>query len=148
MFEADLKFGETGEDVAWLRLLKSPTTKQVMDVRKDPYFQKIDVDFLQLTKDGVVNKVEVKTDRMAHKTGNFVFETKSNGNAGCLQRSEADYVLTVLATGETLTVVMDWLNVYISEHNLKEIPMGDNARGYLIPIKDLVAHKIAYLEKK
>lgn len=143
-FENDLRFGETGEHVAWVQLLESPKTRQVLDVRKDKYFQEKDIDFLQLDFNNNVNKIEVKTDRQAHLTGNIAFETKSNSNKGCLERSEADYVLYYLIeTKETLLIDLPMLKGYIKQYNPKEIVMGDNARGYLISIKDLIDYKVA-----
>lgn len=143
-FHSDLEFAELGEDKLWLYLLKAEGTRNVLDVRKDPWFQKIDIDFIRETNKGMFHKYEVKTDRQAHETGNFVFETKSNSNVGCLARSRADYVYYYLSeTGAAYLVIMPELRKYISNNNFKEYVMGDNARGYLIPIADLVRNNIA-----
>lgn len=144
-FKEDLIYGETGEHVAWVHLLESPKTKQVLDVRKDKYFQDKDIDFLQLDFNNNVNKIEVKTDRQAHETGNIAFETMSNSNVGCLERSEADYIYYYIEkTGEVIILKLPELKGFIKHTNPKEISMGDNAKGYLLDINSLVAYQVAY----
>lgn len=143
-FKEDLIFGETGEHVAWIQLLESPKTRLVMDVRKDKYFQQKDIDFLQLDLNNNVNKVEVKTDRKAHETGNIAFETDSNGNVGCLERSEADYIYYYLEqTKEVIILKLRELKGYIKHTNPREITMGDNAKGYLLNIQSLIDYQVA-----
>ena len=143
-FSEDLAFGKAGERAAWLALLESPKTRQVLDVRDDLYFQERDIDFLQLDIKNKVNKIEVKTDRKAHETGNIAFETMSNSNDGCLARSEADYIYYYLdATGEVIIINLPILKGCLGNLKPEEIRMGDNARGYLIKIQDLLDLKIA-----
>lgn len=144
-FKEDLVYGETGEHVAWIHLLESPKTRNVMDVRKDKYFQDKDIDFLQLDFNNNVNKIEVKTDRQAHETGNIAFETESNSKEGCLARSEADYIYYYIEkTGEVIILKLPELKGYIKHKNPREIPMGDNARGYLLDIQSLIEYQVAY----
>lgn len=143
-FSEDLAFGKTGERIAWLSLLESPKTRQVMDVRNDAYFQERDIDFLQLAINNRIYKIEVKTDRQAHATGNIAFETKSNSNEGCLARSEADYIYYYLEnTGEVIIINLPVLKGCLGNLKPEEIKMGDNARGYLIKIQDLLDLRIA-----
>lgn len=149
-FEEDLAYGEYGERIAWISLLESARTRQVLDVRKDKYFQERDIDFLQLDVNNKVNKIEVKTDRQAHTSGNIVFETKSNSNEGCLARSEADYVYYYIEkSGELVGIKLRKLKELINANilRLREVPMGDNARGYLIAIEDLERYKVAERRK-
>lgn len=134
-FQQDLKIAEEGEEVAYSLLLKSPQNKAVLDVRKDPYFQELDIDFLAEKHSGIILKYEVKTDRQAHKTGNIVFEKTTSGNIGCLEKSHADYILYYLS--ETKIMYGFWLDDirrYIKETNPKIINMGDAATGYLLSI--------------
>ena len=134
-FQKDLKTAEEGEEVAYSLLLKSPQNKAVLDVRKDPYFQELDIDFLAEKHSGIILKYEVKTDRQAHKTGNIVFEKTTSGNIGCLEKSHADYILYYLS--ETKIMYGFWLDdirQYIKETNPKIINMGDAATGYLLSI--------------
>lgn len=143
-FKEDLEFGEAGERVAWLELLESPKTKQVLDVRKDKYFQAKDIDFLQLDFSNTVNKIEVKTDRQAHETGNIAFETMSSSNEGCLARSEADYIYYYIEkTKEVIILKLKELKGFINHINPKEIMMGDSARGYLLNIQMLIDYQVA-----
>lgn len=134
-FQKDLEAGEEGEKITYSLLSKSPQNKAVLDVRKDPYFQELDIDFLAKKHSGIIIKYEVKTDRQAHKTGNIVFEKTTSGNIGCLEKSHADYILYYLS--ETKTMYGFWLDDirrYIKETNPKIINMGDAATGYLLSI--------------
>ena len=134
-FQKDLKTAEEGEKVAYSLLLKSPQNKAVLDVRKDPYFQELDIDFLAEKHSGIILKYEVKTDRQAHRTGNIVFEKTTSGNIGCLEKSHADYILYYLS--ETKIMYGFWLDDirrYIKEKNPKIINMGDAETGYLLSI--------------
>lgn len=143
-FKEDLQYGETGEHIAWVSLLESPKTRQVLDVRKDKYFQEKDIDFLQLDFQNKVNKIEVKTDRQAHETGNIAFETMSNTNIGCLERSEADFIYYYIEkTDEVIIIKLKELKGYIKHTSPREITMGDNARGYLLNIQDLIDYQVA-----
>lgn len=146
-FEEDLGFGRDGEDAVYLMLLHSPKTKNVLDVTEDKtgYFYKKDIDFIQQTIDGQIIKYEVKTDSMAHKTGNIPYEIKSNNNKGCLDRSEADIVAFYLSATKQIYFVKlsEWKCFNLRKH-YKPIKMGDNAEGFLVPINDLIENKIAY----
>lgn len=143
MFEEDITFGKTGEEIVWLALLNNPQTKQVVDVRKDKYFQANDVDFLQILTNGKCNKIEIKTDRKAHETGNIVYETKSNENLGCLERTIADYIIYCLSgNGNIYCFNPQVVKKYIEFTNPKEIDMGDGAKGYLLDIEDLMKKKV------
>lgn len=145
-FNKDLKYGEIGENIAIIKLFNNLGTKQLIDVRKDEWFQKIDVDFLQSTSNGRIVKIEVKTDRQAHLTNNFVFETQSKGNVGCLARSRADYVYYYVEGNDQLyMVVMKGLRKFLDEHHFNEVSMGDGAKGYLVPFKALLENGIAVL---
>ena len=143
-FERDVIFAELGEEKAWWKMVNSPKTKSVLDVRKDGFFQEKDIDFLQQTVDGKVNKIEVKSDRQAHETRNIVYETVSNGNTGCLLRSNADYVYYYFTeSNEVFLISMSALRWYVSHTMLNTVRMGDGAEGYLINIDDLVESKVA-----
>ena len=137
-FTKDLEAGEIGEKVAFNLLTQSPQNRAVLDVRKDPYFQNLDIDFLAEKHSGIVIKYEVKTDRQAHKTGNIVFEKTTSGNIGCLEKSNADYILYYLS--ETKVMYGFWLSDiknYIQTIHPKVINMGDAATGYLLNISNL-----------
>lgn len=142
-FKKDLEAGEIGEEVAFRILSSSHQTKSILDVRKDPYFQNLDIDFLVEKYSGIVIKYEVKTDRQAHKTGNIVFEKTTSGNIGCLEKSHADYILYYLS--ETQAMYGFWLSAirkYIKTTKPRIIEMGDAATGFLLKIAELEQKKL------
>ena len=77
-FHSDNEIGNKGENIIFNYLLNHSSTINLVDVSKDKWFQQFDIDFLQVTADGDINKIEVKTDRIADKTGNMVYEKYSN----------------------------------------------------------------------
>jgi len=58
---------------------------------------------LQLLNGG--KKIEVKTDRMAHKTGNVAIEFKCRGRLSGIATSEADYWALVLKNNELIIFI-------------------------------------------
>ena len=92
-FAEDLSFGREGEVIVRNLLESSGNFDNVIDCSNDKYFQEKDIDLLALATDGHIAKYEVKTDRMAHETGNIAFEIKTSGNIGCLAKTEADFVM-------------------------------------------------------
>ena len=148
VFENDLEFAESSEEKIWLSLLKSDKTKDVIDVRSDKFFQELDIDFLQVTYKGNVNKIEVKCDRKADETGNMVYEVTSSGNPGCMKRTRADYVYYVLnESGKTYALLVEPLKIAVESMDFKKqfslVKMGDNAEGYVIPLNWLVKRGVA-----
>lgn len=143
-FEEDVKFAEIGEkECLWL-LTNSKKTKLVVDVRSDPFFQRLDIDFLQLDINNRVNKIEVKTDRKGHETGNLFFETECNSKEGCLQRSEADYVYYYLVeTKETWVIVLPRLKNWLKMQDFNEVIVDGKTKGYLLNFLDLEMNGIA-----
>lgn len=143
-FEDDLDFGKFGERLAYAIVSESPKTRAMIDCSNDSYFFDKDVDFLQLTDTGKINKYEVKTDR--YMTGNMAFETRSNGNVGCLARTEADYIMYVYYRSRDVFLINATSLKRFTEtrpERLKWSRMGDGAEGYLIKVSDLEAEGIA-----
>lgn len=149
-FQKDLSTGKIGEDVIFDFLKTNKTTKTVVDVRLDKFFQELDVDFIQETYNNEVRKIEVKTDTMAHKTGNLAYEHTSNkyyNSIGCFEKTRADYIFYYLTeTRETYILHTETLREYIRVHknSLREVSMGDNALGYLIKLKELIQNNIGW----
>lgn len=142
-FKKDLEVGEIGEQIAFQLLANSPQNKRVLDVRKDPYFQNLDIDFLAEKQSGIVIKYEVKTDRQAHKTGNIVFEKTTSGNTGCLEKSNADYILYYLSEAKIMYGFwLDDIRSYIESSNPRIVDMGDSATGYLLNISQLESRNL------
>ena len=77
-FHADNEIGNKGEDIIYNYLWKHKSALKIIDVTKDKWFQQFDIDFIQVTNDGINNKIEVKTDKIADRTGNMVYEIYSD----------------------------------------------------------------------
>lgn len=143
-FEKDLTTGEIGENVIFELLNKSEKIASIIDTRKDNFFQNLDIDFLTQYKNGKVIKLEIKTDTLAHKTGNIVYELKSSKNSiGCFEKSKADYFIYYLTgNGEIYMFKPSKVKEYAVKNKLEVRKMGDYACGYVIPIKYLLRDKI------
>lgn len=141
-FHADNEIGNKGEDVIFNYLLNHSSTINLIDVSKDKWFQQFDIDFLQVTNNGI-NKIEVKTDRLADKTGNMVYEIWSDRRIyakGCFEKTEADYIFYYLINTKVLYIFnTQELRTWVNEHKneLWQTCMGDFAIGYVIPLNDL-----------
>ena len=142
-FHKDNIVGQNGENIIYDYLWKHKSTLKIVDVTKDEWFQQFDIDFLQIDIQGNINKIEVKTDRMADKTGNMVYEVWSDKrfySKGCFEKTEADYIFYYLINTNILYIfntqeLREW--VLEHQHNLKLVDMGDFALGYIIPLNDL-----------
>ena len=149
-FNSDLQYGKAGEYIIYQYLLFQPNTSQLINVTDDEFFQENDIDFVWETVSGKVYKIELKTDRLAHKTGNIVYEYKSNKSydtVGCFEKTKADYILYYIEK----TNVLYWIKVeslreYIEKNKekLSLVNMGDNAIGYLIPLKIVEAENMGH----
>ena len=87
---------------------------------------------------------ELKTDRMAHKTGNVYVEFQSRGKDSGIRTSKSDtWIFKIVSKGD-----MHLFSVQIPLTRLKKlvstdyriVPGGDNltSRGYLVPLTDLI----------
>ena len=143
MFNSDIQVGHKGESIIYDYLINHPSTFNVINVSDDVWFQQFDIDFLQVTTDYDVNKIEVKTDRMANRTGNMVYEVYSdrrNYTKGCFEKTEADYIFYYLINTNILYIFNTYeLRQWILEHQreLRLTEMGDFALGYVIPLNKL-----------
>lgn len=141
-FHADNEIGNKGENAIFNYLLNHSSTINLIDVSKDKWFQQFDIDFLQVTNNGI-NKIEVKTDRLADKTGNMIYEIWSDRRIyakGCFEKTEADYIFYYLINTKVLYIfntqeLRTWVNKH--ENELWQTCMGDFAIGYVIPLNDL-----------
>ena len=141
-FHKDNIVGQNGEYIIYNYLSNYSSTINLIDVSKDKWFQQFDIDFLQVTNDGI-NKIEVKTDRIADRTGNMVYEIYSDKRfytLGCFEKTEADYIFYYLINTNILYIfdtqeLREW--VLEHQHNLKLVDMGDFALGYIIRLNDL-----------
>ncbi len=97
---------DIGSDIIEKWLKRSPSTVDIVNVEKNPYYQRKDVDFvwdyIHKTKGKLQKLIELKVDRYAH-TGNFFFETISNAEKntpGCFMYTESDYLFYYFITKE------------------------------------------------
>ena len=147
-FQKDLNTGSIGEDIIFDFLQTRKMTKYVLDVRNDKFFQDIDIDFIQETINNNIIKIEVKTDTMAHRTGNLAYEHTSNkyyNTIGCFEKTKSDYIFYYLTeTNELYILSTIKLRNYVNSNkdNLREVRMGDNALGYLIKLNELIKYNI------
>lgn len=147
-FCKDLKTGKDGEEIIRKRLLAFPSVIDVRDISNSKRGIDDDIDFEIVYKDGHTSTVEIKTDLMAHNTGNFAYEEYSHRNPGCFARTKADHILYFLyETGEVYVLNPVKFRTYISEMKqdkqrarylrIRATGMGEGAFGYLVPINVL-----------
>ena len=142
-FHSDNEIGSMGESAIFDFLSTYPSTTTIIDVTKDEWFQQFDIDFIWQDTEYNTFKIEVKTDRLADKTGNMIYEIWSDKRfytKGCFEKTEADYIFYYLINTRTLYIFKTLeLRQWVSEHanNLRQSNMGDNAFGYIIRLNDL-----------
>lgn len=113
-FSHDLKFGEMAED--WAQALFN----------------------------GQTNKIEVKYDRIAHRTGNIFIEYESRGKKSGLATTDASYWIYKIEKTECaiilpVTYLKDRLREFYNNKQYMSIGGDDNtSKGFLIPINVLI----------
>ena len=87
---------------------------------------------------------ELKTDRMAHKTGNVYVEFQSRGRDSGIRTSKSDTWIFKIPNGRdthlfSIHIPLTRLKKLVNK-NYKVVPGGDNltSRGYLVPLTDLI----------
>ena len=96
-FHSDINIGQKGEEKVYNYILNHPSTNMLINVTKDKWFQQFDIDFIQIDTENNIDKIEVKTDRIADRTGNMVYEVYSDKRTytqGCFEKTEADTELS------------------------------------------------------
>lgn len=146
--ERELHEGERGELVVWNLFIKSKGIRSVVDVRDDMRFREEDVDFLIEDAERQFTKIEVKTDSMAHRTGNFAYEVESSKTyhtKGCFEKTKADFIAYyVPGLNKIFLVNVGLLRDFVHGSKLKYVEMGDNAIGHLIPFEELEKRRIIH----
>lgn len=87
-------------------------------------------------------KVEVKTDRLAHVTGNVAVEFRCNGRNSGISTTEADYWAFVLMSGKLIIMieVNELKDIARTQYKLGHVVCGgdgNNSEMVLIKIKQL-----------
>lgn len=126
-FKNDIEIGKIGENDFKNFVENSSKTKKLYDVSEDPIFQLLDIDFIQIIKDGYTledaknvfinhsndksffNAYEVKTDLVSEKTRNVVYELISHDNPGCGAITRAKYFYYVFLNEFTHEIKERWL---------------------------------------
>ena len=87
---------------------------------------------------------ELKTDRMAHKTGNVYVEFQSRGKDSGIRVSKSDtWIFKIVSNGDrhlfSIQIPLTRLRKLVSK-DYRVVPGGDNltSRGYLVPLTDLI----------
>ena len=87
---------------------------------------------------------ELKTDRMAHKTGNVYVEFQSRGRDSGIRTSKSDtWIFKIVSKGDrhlfSIHIPLTRLKKLVST-DYRVVPGGDNltSRGYLVPLTDLI----------
>lgn len=101
------------------------------------------------TKDIFENgkKVEVKYDRIAHRTGNIFIEYESRNKPSGIATTDADYwVYKIEKTECAIILPINYLKErlrYYYEHNMYLINGGDEdtSKGFLIPIDKILTNE-------
>lgn len=142
-FEQSLMTGGYGEHAVWNILTNQPKVRVVVDVRKDKRFQEKDIDFLVENTNQQFTSIEVKTDFKAHETGNIVYEATTSGHIGCFEKTQADYIAYFVPKSKKIYMIhVKALRTYLHQIKPEPVKMGDNATGFLLPLKDLIDNKV------
>ena len=87
---------------------------------------------------------ELKTDRMAHKTGNVYVEFQSRGRDSGIRTSKSDtWIFKIVSNGDrhlfSIHIPLSRLKKLVSK-DYRILPGGDNltSKGYLVPMNDLI----------
>lgn len=88
-------------------------------------------------------KVEVKTDSLAHKTGNAYIEVYSRGKASGISTTEADYwIYKIESSGSAIVIPVSRLKELVRKyHQLNGFTKGgddDTSLGVLVPLIEMI----------
>ena len=146
-FKYDLQQGKFGELIVRDYLQKQKWCKFVVDLSDKKEYQEKDIDFLMVTWSNEIEWVEVKTDYQAHSSGNFAYETETSNNIGCLAKTEATTIMFFVPETKRLYItktkdLREFVEKFFGDK--KPVPMGDNAKGHLLPIGNLQHYNVIW----
>jgi hypothetical protein len=86
------------------------------------------------------DKIEVKTDLQATKTGNVFIEYKSRDRLSGLSTSKADYWAFLISNEQIIIIETNKLKELCKTKGLRRVNGGDNntSKGILIPLNKLI----------
>lgn len=148
-FNSDLANGKKGETKIFTHLQSYKNITEVRDISNSKRGIQDDIDFELVYTDGHTSTVEIKTDMLAHRTGNIAYEELSHKNPGCFARTKADHILYLInETNEVYVLNPDRFRAFIAvmktdaeqakQYKVRSTYMGEGAFGYLVPIKSLM----------
>lgn len=93
-------------------------------------------DILKLNGD----KIEVKTDYKATRTGNLFIEYESKGKVSGLATSKADYWAFIISNEQIIIVETNKLKTLCRNNNLSRVNGGDSntSKGVLLPLINII----------
>lgn len=149
-FQRDLKQGQVYETKAEEYFLYDTVE------HKKGYFKEFDMIFI---KDGVKTKVEVKSDRLASKTGNLCIEWRYKGKPSGITSTTADYWLYFILWGkdgikgdvvkeECYKIPTNKLRQLVKGRRSVKGGDGYNSQLYLLPKKDVKQFLVEPVLKK
>ena len=131
-FSLDLDFGNIYEKKL-IEIL--PNDSYII---KEGYFPYYDV---EIVKDGIITKYEVKADRYTYKTGNIAIEFECNGKASGIKTTQADYyayyVVKPYNLFELYIIPTQLLKDKINSKEYKRIIFGGDNKNSQMYIFDL-----------
>ena len=148
-FKKSLAFGKQGEDYIWNYLQNQQSIHKLWDVRSNPLYQRMDIDFISEDIDGKRNYIEVKTD--SYTSGNIYYEVQSSANSdGCMHKTKADtlyyfypnmkqlYIFELNKFRDFIEFSLDWFDYKGYKKSVKNSSgNGDSiyiSVGYAIPL--------------
>lgn len=159
-FNKDIQHGVIGETIVYNYLKHFDKIIDIKNVTNDKKYQDLDIDFVVKTSNMEMT-VEVKYDSMFHKTGNFPYEyysSKTYFTIGCMEKTKASrifllsdvtydcYIIRTKDLQELVNnqIITDENNNVIGGNLFRFVNMGDNAKGFLIPLKQFDYYDIKY----
>lgn len=93
-------------------------------------------------------RIEVKTDFIAHRTGNLAIEYECRGKPSGIAVTEADYYAYIIPRAPLKNIILlmsvDILKrlcrLHYKRHNIKDMGDSNLSKSVLIPIQDLFRH--------
>lgn len=144
-FFTDLDRGKQGESEVLEILKNQKSISQVIDVSDIRKYQAVEIDAIVKLCNQKTVAIEIKTD-FFEKTGNIVFEVFSSyehRTAGGFVKTQSDFILYYFPNIKTLySINTASFKQFIlnNKNHLRFGKMGDDAMGFIIPIKKLMNH--------
>ena len=159
-FNTDIQRGKVGEEIICKYLQNIYGINNVIDVSDDEKYQADDIDFI-INLYNIKYTIEVKYDSLFHITKNFPYEyysSKTYFTIGCMEKTKASrifllsdvtydcYIIRTKDLQELVNnqIITDENNNVIGGNLFRFVNMGDNAKGFLIPLKQFDYYDIKY----